>query len=430
MSFNLFFLFQDLNIQSNSQIMSEPTRLDFGAGAAPQNSAMAIVGDKASMGRQVLKQVQNVDLNLTRALKAFAPGGKVERDLGLAKEDFSKVKFTYQELSAKNDFIRSVVEGIDGALKDEDAQQAEEKLAEGKVSLKKTKERCKALKDEVEAQLASACHKYQQLQQEAEDFGAFVQAGSYSDDATAATRLEELEAKIQQQHEVLKQQEESIRDLSQQKQELSIAVRGLDAEVSELSEKTHPSAEDVEDRRAAAWFDNANSVLSSLVGVTNVDVSNTAVCTQRDRTISPLDSLEQQTLNQARHSMHFHRVPHPPPLPLFFCPRPIQYEAYVKLTRPPDFLSYQVDVVFNVLPYSRDATKATHSASKVYTLTLEFEHGDERLTGAHMTPADVDVSDLIQSFITVRHPPSRCECADGALARAPSLSGCCTHVSS
>lgn len=263
--------------------MAEPVRLDFGAGG-PQDTVMADAAtNKESMGRQVLKQVQNIDLNLGRALKAFAPGAKVERELELAKEDFSKIKFTYQELSAKNDFIRSVVEGIDAALKDEDVQMAEEKLAEGKVALKKTKERCKSLKEEVEKDLANVCHKYQQLQKETDEFGVFVESGNYSDEATAEARVQELEAQILKQQEILKRQEESIRDLSQKKQELSIAVRGLDTEVAELNEKAHPSVEDVQDRRAAAWFENANAVLSSLVGVTNVNVGNTQarLCRQR-----------------------------------------------------------------------------------------------------------------------------------------------------
>jgi hypothetical protein len=41
------------------------------------------------------------------------------------------------------------------------------------------------------------------------------------------------------------------------------------------------------------------------------------------------------------------------------------------------------------------------SASKTYTLTLEFQHGDERLTGAHIEPSDVDISDLTATCITV-----------------------------
>jgi hypothetical protein len=58
----------------------------------------------------------------------------------------------------------------------------------------------------------------------------------------------------------------------------------------------------------------------------------------------------------------------------------------------------QVDVGFEVTPFS---SKESHPAPKAYTLTLEFEHGDERLSGAHITPADVDVSDLVTSFISV-----------------------------
>ncbi len=41
------------------------------------------------------------------------------------------------------------------------------------------------------------------------------------------------------------------------------------------------------------------------------------------------------------------------------------------------------------------------AVGKVYTLSLEFQHGDERLTGARIEPSDVDISDLIATCITV-----------------------------
>jgi chromosome segregation ATPase len=228
---------------------ADPVRLNFGEREdGPHRSASSSAemdgGSKEALGRQVLKQIQNADLSLPRAWKAFVPGGNVERDLAQAKEEFSKVKFTYQELSAKNDFIRNVVEG--DAQEERDAQAAEERLAEGKVALKKTKERCKALRDEVEIQLAEACHKYELLQAETESFRAFVESGSYSDEGQVTARLAGLEAQIQQQQHVIRTQEEAIRDLSQQRQELSMAVRGLDTEVSEMSENAHPSAEDMQ----------------------------------------------------------------------------------------------------------------------------------------------------------------------------------------
>jgi chromosome segregation ATPase len=221
-------------------------RLDLGIGGENKFAAISKDvegGSKKAMGRQVLKEIQDADLNLTRAWKAFAPGGNVERDLVVAKDVFSKIKFTYQELSAKNDFIRSVVEG-DASGDRDDA--AEERLAEGKVALKKTKERCKALKEEVEMHLADACHKYELLQAESETFRAFVESGNYSDEEQVAAKMAELEAEIQHQQDVIRKQEEAIRDLSQQRQDLSMAIRGLDKEVAELAEMANPTGEDLQ----------------------------------------------------------------------------------------------------------------------------------------------------------------------------------------
>lgn len=38
---------------------------------------------------------------------------------------------------------------------------------------------------------------------------------------------------------------------------------------------------------------------------------------------------------------------------------------------------------------------------KSYTLTLEFKNGNENLTGAHIAPPDVDMSDITSASVTV-----------------------------
>jgi len=88
------------------------------------------------------------------------------------------------------------------------------------------------------------------------------------------------------------------------------------------------------------------------------------------------------------------------------------------LLSPAPLVMSQVDVGFEVTPFS---SKESHPAPKAYTLTLEFEHGDERLSGAHITPADVDVSDLVTSFISVS---SLWVVQRGVAASHPSVARC------
>lgn len=225
-----------------------PTVLDFGAEPFQDGNGFKATVRKEAMGRQVLGQVTNLDLNLSRAGKTFAPGAQVERDQAQAAEDFSQVKFTYLELSAKHDFIRILtMDGLDKVDPKVEAEQ-EQMLQDGKDGLKSLKERSKKLKIEVEDQLRDACRKYEQLQAEAEQFRALIQSGNYAEQEVAATRLAELDTATLQQQEVIKKQEESIRILSDERKELSMAVRGLDAEVIELSERAHPSIEDIQVR--------------------------------------------------------------------------------------------------------------------------------------------------------------------------------------
>ena len=223
--------------------------------------------------RQALREVQNAlgeegkDLTIARALGGWKAGGRIERDFAATKEEFSKTKFVYLEMSTKHEFVSEIVNG--GGCEEQKVDDAQQELAERKSNLKKVKNRCKAVKEEMESVLARTLLKREELQTE---IARLAQLLEEDDTAAAQADIAEMEARIAQKNEVLKTQEEALRDLSTEKQELEVAVRGLEQEAATLSASSTPNPDDVRNRRMGAWLDSANAVISKLAGVAGVDV--------------------------------------------------------------------------------------------------------------------------------------------------------------
>ena len=83
---------------------------------------------------------------------------------------------------------------------------------------------------------------------------------------------------------VLKTQEEALRDLNNEKQELEVAVRGLEQEQAMLAEIAVPRPDDVRNRRMGAWLESANATMSALAGIAAVEVREDEVDVKLDVT--------------------------------------------------------------------------------------------------------------------------------------------------
>jgi uncharacterized protein YoxC len=228
----------------------------------------------ADGARGVLKEVQNAladggeELTVTRALGGWKAGGRIERDFAAAKEAFSKTKFVYLEMSTKHEFVTEIVNG--GGCEDQKVDDAQQELAERKSNLKKVKSRCKTVKEEMESVLAQTLRKREELQAEVARLGELLE--EQADTAAAQADVDEMEGRIAQKNEALKAQEEALRELNNEKQELEVAVRGLEQETTTLAETAAPRPDDVRNRRMGAWLESANAVLSKLAGVAGVEV--------------------------------------------------------------------------------------------------------------------------------------------------------------
>ena len=228
----------------------------------------------ADGARGVLKEVQNAladggeELTVTRALGGWKAGGRIERDFAAAKEAFSKTKFVYLEMSTKHEFVTEIVNG--GGCEDQKVDDAQQELAERKGNLKKVKSRCKTVKEEMESVLAQTLRKREELQAEVARLGELLE--EQADTAAAQADVDEMEGRIAQKNEALKAQEEALRELNNEKQELEVAVRGLEQETTTLAETAAPRPDDVRNRRMGAWLESANAVLSKLAGVAGVEV--------------------------------------------------------------------------------------------------------------------------------------------------------------
>lgn len=224
--------------------------------------------------RRVLKEVQNAladdkstSLTVSRALGGWKPGGRIERDFMATKEEFSKTKFVYLEMSTKHEFVSEIVNG--GACEDQKVGDAQQELAERKSNLKKVKSHGKAIKEEIENMLSQTLRKRDELQVEVTRLTELV-----AEQGTAATQADvaEMEGRIVQMQEVLKAQEEAVRSLNTEKQELEVAVRGLEQESAVLAESAEPRPEDLRNRRMGAWLESANAMISKLAGLSAVEV--------------------------------------------------------------------------------------------------------------------------------------------------------------
>jgi len=206
--------------------------------------------------RQALKQVQYTldddrkTLTVSRALDGWKAGGKVERDFAATKEGFSKTKFVYLEMSTKHEFVSEIVNG--GVCEEQKVEDAQHELAECKSNLKKVKSHCKAVKEEIESALAKTLLKREELQTEVTRLSELID--EQGDSATVQADIGEMEGRISQKNEVLKAQEEALLDLNNEKQELEVAVRGLEQEEATLAETAVPRPDDVRNRRMGAWY--------------------------------------------------------------------------------------------------------------------------------------------------------------------------------
>ena len=220
---------------------------------------------------EVLKRVDNLDLNVVRAQKSGKGGISSGRDLEQAKDEFSRVKFTYLELLTKNEFIQSVIEAS-GAIPD--STESEENLAQAKATLKKAKGRCQALKSELEAMLVEICRKQELLTSDASIFASELSSEDTETIIVPSCSVEEFEAMISAKQEKLQEQELSIRELNRKKTELEHVIKGLEANIGLLVPPDHQS---IQIRRMANWYEKANSVIGGLCGVERVDVNESAV---------------------------------------------------------------------------------------------------------------------------------------------------------
>ena len=192
--------------------------------------------------------------------------------MALAKDEFSKTKFTYLELLSKQQFILSIVDSS-GAIPN--SSELEDNLAQSKAVLKKSKGRCKTLKTELETLLAEVCRKENDLQTEAALFASSDSLTDAPESLENYSTIENLKLRIEQKQASLEQQEASISELNKQKTELELAVKGLE---SNLLSKTPFDRSRLISRRMLNWYTKANAVLRELCRVGSVDVKESEVC--------------------------------------------------------------------------------------------------------------------------------------------------------
>jgi hypothetical protein len=250
-------------------------------------AAMEVDGvDGVERARQVLKEVQNTladdneQLTITRAQAGWKAGGRIERDFAATKEEFSKTKFVYLEMSTKHEFVGEIVNG--GSCDDQKVDDAQQELAERKTNLKKVKRHCEAVKEQMETVLTQTLLKREELKTEVARLAELLE--EEGDSAAAQSDMAEIERQICEKNEVLKSQEEALRDLNNEKQELEVAVRGLEQEAATLSEATVTDPNDVRNRRMGAWLGSANAVLSRFAGFSGVEVREEGVEVRLDVT--------------------------------------------------------------------------------------------------------------------------------------------------
>ena len=224
----------------------------------------------------ILAEVSNLDLNIRRAKRLWKADDFTERDLAEAKDEFSKTKFTYLELLSKNHFILSIVDGLGTAP---DSSNLEDSLAQTKATLKKAKSRCKTLKTELENLLVEVCRKEDDLRSESTTFANEEKDRKFSQQLIENDSVVcDLKEKIEQKKALLAEQESRIFELTKQKTELELSVKGLD---SKLDSKIPADRSRFLARRMANWYQKANTVLHQICGVQAVDVQESEV---------PLDS--------------------------------------------------------------------------------------------------------------------------------------------
>jgi hypothetical protein len=226
--------------------------------------------DKAR--EDILANVNNLDLNIRRAKRLWKADDLPERDIAQAKDDFSKTKFTYLELLTKNEFILNIAENQSTVP---DSSDLEERLAQFKATLKKSKGRCKTLKAELETMIQDVCRKENELQADAAQFSnESVLQDSSRDCVTKSTLIQDLQKDIEAKKAKLDEQEQSIFELNKQKTELELSVKGLD---SKLASNIQPDHSRLIAQRMAIWFQKANSVLQEICGVESIQVGESEV---------------------------------------------------------------------------------------------------------------------------------------------------------
>jgi DNA repair exonuclease SbcCD ATPase subunit len=221
--------------------------------------------------QNTLKAAQALDLNVEHAMEEWDAAGQVQRDLAAAKDQFSQAKFVYLEQATKGEFVREIVEG--GEDDKRDLESAEERVAECKQAVKKAKGRCDAVKEEIGVMISQTLEKKAELSAEVEALNKLVEERmAQGDDGAhdAAADLARLEAEIANKQQALQEQEKKMRELGQQRQELEVAVRGLEADVATAQAEAAPNYRETRDRRMAAWYRAANATLSSLANVAAV----------------------------------------------------------------------------------------------------------------------------------------------------------------
>ena len=222
--------------------------------------------------RNVLENVNNLDLNIRRAKRLWKAEDTTERDFAHAKDEFSKTKFTYLELSSKNQFILSIVENS-GTVSA--ASELEESLAQSKAVLKKSKGRCKALKTELENLLVEVCRKDCDLQAEARSFASDdFSVDSAPSSSETDSILQDLKQKIEEKQALLDEQESKICELNKQKSEVELTVKGLESKLSSNAPLDHSR---LIARRMLSWYQKANEVIQGICGVEEVGVKESEV---------------------------------------------------------------------------------------------------------------------------------------------------------
>ncbi|EKX44548.1 hypothetical protein GUITHDRAFT_139774 [Guillardia theta CCMP2712] len=218
--------------------------------------------------------MENLNLNVMRAKETWQEDLQTEREYLATKEEFSKTKFVYLELATKSEFVKEILAGTE--VDADTIDKAEENLAESKSSCKKIKNKCKAMKDEINQILVQTLQKQSELEANAAELEA-LKNGQRDEENQSLEEKEKLEAKITEKQSVLAQQEDDMRELGQKKQELEIRVRNLEQEAESLAADVKHSPVDIHNSRIASWYNSANSLLNSLSGVKQVSMQENAI---------------------------------------------------------------------------------------------------------------------------------------------------------